>query len=87
LKVVERLHTERETHPLERSEHVGGHGDVEAGRLLEEERRSTAGHLAGAVGDRGDLQVGTHRFTDAGQQPARIEIREKGVKVGIAFLH
>ena len=67
-EIVERLHAERQAHPLERSEHVGRDRHVEAGRLFEQQRGSAAGHLARAIGDRRDLEIGADRLADARQQ-------------------
>ena len=80
-EIVERLDAEREAHPLHRSEHVAGDRHVEAGRLLEQQRRAAAGRLAGAVGDRRDLEIRAHRIGDPREQLPAIEIGEKVVEI------
>ena len=82
-EIVERLHAEREAHPLDRAEDVAGDRDVEAGRPLEQQRGAAARRLAGPIGDRGDLEVGAHRFGDAREQLALVEVGEKVVEVRV----
>ena len=82
-QIVEPVHAERETHPLDRSVQVGRDRDVESRRLLEQQRRPAARHLARAIRHRRDLEVGADRLGDAGEQAAAIEIGDEVVEVGV----
>ena len=80
-EIVERLHAEREAHALVRSVDVGRHRDVEAGRLLEQQRRAAARRLARAIGDGGDFEIGADRLGHAREQLALVEIGEEVVEI------
>ena len=73
-EVIERFHTERQTDSLHRAVHVRSNRDIEAGRLLEEQRRTTARRLAGAIDHGRDLEIGADRIGDAREQLAALEI-------------
>ncbi len=79
-EIVERAHAEREAHPLQRSEDIRRDRHVEAGRLLEQQRRPAARALARAIGDGGNLEVRTDRFGDPRQQTALVEIRRESLR-------
>jgi len=80
-EVVELRHAERETHPLERAEHVAGDGHAEAGRLLEQQGRSSARRLARPIGDGGDLEIGADRLGDAHKEFAFVEVFQEFVEI------
>ena len=54
-----------------------GDRHVEAGRLLEQQRRTAARRLAGAVGDGGDLEVGADRLRDPREQLPLVEVGDE----------
>ena len=82
-EVVELLDAKRQAHALERAEDVRRHRHVEAGGLLEQQRRTAAGRLARAIGDGGDLEIGADRLGHARQQLAAIEVGEEVVEIWV----
>ena len=82
-QVVERADAERQAHTLHRSEHVRRDRHVEAGRVLEQQRRPAARGFARAVCDRRDLEVRIGRIGDVFEEPSLVEVREKSVQVGV----
>ena len=59
--VVERLHAERQAHPLDRSEQVGRHRACRSRSAARTAARAAARQLADAIGDGRDLEIGADR--------------------------